>query len=280
MALTRFNPVPKPSKTQDGKQQILYVEDEDMNWEVTHLSLRDKFSLTRAASAEEAFALLGKKKFDLILMDIQLSGSALNGIEITQILKGLAAQAAPSFARNADCQGARIIFVTAYSARYTKDELLQAGGDDLITKPVDFTRLSLAISRLLVREAFDAQPQIKKKLEEKDLSERRKTLRVPIELNCKIELDGEFFPGVIWDLSLGGARISFPGGTVPESMMEGLLCGIEFTTAWGQIQADATVVRVLKEPHPEIGISFEEMKPNALSILEKWLGSHDNQKLN
>ena len=158
MALTRFNPVPKPSKQKDNKQHILYVEDEDMNWEVTHLSLRDKFSLTRAASAEEAFALLGQQKFDLILMDIQLSGSSLNGIEITQILKGMAAQATPSFARGADCQGARIIFVTAYSARYTKDELMQAGGDDLITKPVDFTRLSLAISRLLVREAFEAQP--------------------------------------------------------------------------------------------------------------------------
>jgi len=280
MALTRFNPVPKPSKQKDDKQHILYVEDEDMNWEVTHLSLRDKFSLTRAASAEEAFALLGKQKFDLILMDIQLSGSALNGIEITQILKGLAAQATPSFARGADCQGARIIFVTAYSARYTKDELLQAGGDDLITKPVDFTRLSLAISRLLVREAFEQQPQIKKALAEKSLSERRTSLRVPIELNCRIDMDGEVFSAVIWDLSLGGARISFSSGGVPDAMMEGILCGIEFTTAWGKIQADATVVRVLRDPQWEIGISFDEMKADARRILEKWLGSQDNQKLN
>jgi len=280
MALTRFNPVPKPSKETGGRQQILYVEDEDMNWEVTHLSLRDKFTLTRAATAEEAFEILGKKKFDLILMDIQLSGSSLNGIEITQILKGLAAQSTPNFARGADCQGARIIFVTAYSARYTKDELLEAGGDDLITKPVDFTRLSLAISRLLVREAFDAQPTVQKYLEDNSLAERRKSLRVPIELNCRIDMDGEVYSAVIWDLSIGGARISFVSGGVPLTMMEGLLCGLEFTTAWGRIQADATIMRVLREPTSEIGVSFDEMKPAARAILEKWLGAQNGPNLN
>ena len=165
MALTRFNPVPKAKSQETEKQRILYVEDEDTNWEVTQLSLRDKFTLQRAASSAEAFAILTKERFDLILMDIQLSGSDLNGIEITQTLRGLGSGSVPSYARQIDCHGARIIFVTAYSARYTKEELIEAGGDDLITKPVDFTRLSLAISRLLVREAFSSQPQVKKFLE-------------------------------------------------------------------------------------------------------------------
>ena len=143
------------------------MEDEDTNWEVTQLSLRDKFALQRASTSAEAFAMLDREKFDLILMDIQLSGSDLNGIEITQSLRGLTTGGVPDYAKNVDCQGARIIFVTAYSARYTKEELIEAGGDDLITKPVDFTRLSLAISRLLVREAFNKQPQVKKFLSEK-----------------------------------------------------------------------------------------------------------------
>ena len=121
---------------------------------------------------------------------------------------------------------------------------------------------------------------MQKALEEKSLSERRTSLRVPIELNCRIDMDGEIFTAVIWDLSLGGARISFTAGGVPDSMMEGILCGIEFTTAWGKIQADATVVRVLRDPQWEIGVSFDEMKAEARGILEKWLGSQDNQKLN
>jgi DNA-binding response OmpR family regulator len=49
------------------------------------------------------------------------------------------------------CQDAPIIFVTAYMNRYSKPELTEAGGDDVIYKPVDFMRLSLAMSRLLVR---------------------------------------------------------------------------------------------------------------------------------
>ena len=47
--------------------------------------------------------------------------------------------------------GIPIVFVTAYAGRYDKATLIKAGGDDLITKPVDPTRLSLCISRLIVR---------------------------------------------------------------------------------------------------------------------------------
>ena len=45
-----------------------------------------------------------------------------------------------------------VVFVTAYSARYDKPSLIEAGADDVITKPVDYTRLLLVSSRLLVRD--------------------------------------------------------------------------------------------------------------------------------
>jgi DNA-binding response OmpR family regulator len=44
-----------------------------------------------------------------------------------------------------------VVFVTAYSARYDKPSLIDAGGDDVVTKPVDYTRRLLVSSRLLVR---------------------------------------------------------------------------------------------------------------------------------
>jgi len=278
MALTRFNPVPKAKGPTAGKQKILYVEDEDTNWEVTQLSLRDKFSLQRASTAAEAFACLTKEKFDLILMDIQLSGSDLNGIEITQSLRGLLSNGVPKYARNVDCQGARIIFVTAYSARYTKEELIEAGGDDLITKPVDFTRLSLAISRLLVREAFNKQPQVKKFLEQNKMPERRKSMRVSIELNCKVHCEGVTDYACIWDLSLGGARIAFDSKKIPDAISIGSLIEVEFTTAWGVIRSDSTVVRVGDVEAHELGVSFDAMSDESKAILTKWLGTYGNKQ--
>jgi CheY-like chemotaxis protein len=278
MALTRFNPVPKAKGPVSTKQKILYVEDEDTNWEVTQLSLRDKFSLQRAATSAEAFAMLGKEKFDLILMDIQLSGSDLNGIEITQSLRGLNSGGVPAYAKDVDCQGARIIFVTAYSARYTKEELIEAGGDDLITKPVDFTRLSLAISRLLVREAFNKQPQVKKFLDENNMPERRKSLRVAIELNCKVHAEGETNYACIWDLSLGGARVAFDAKKIPPGVTIGGLIEVEFTTAWGVIKADSIVVRIGEGDSHEIGVSFDSMSEDSKAILSKWLGTYAEQK--
>ena len=84
MALSRFNPT--TSRTTAGTaRSILYVEDEDTNWEVTEFALRDRYKLTRAQNSRDAFKLLSSNRYDLILMDIQLSGSELNGIEITRI---------------------------------------------------------------------------------------------------------------------------------------------------------------------------------------------------
>lgn len=138
----------------DSVSRILYVEDEDANWEVTQLSLRGKFRLQRARNAREAFTLIATETFDLILMDIQLGGSELNGIEICQCLTGQVVDSQPEYARDirATCP---IVFVTAYSALYTRDELLASGGKELVVKPVDFTHLLLVISRLMVQGALD-----------------------------------------------------------------------------------------------------------------------------
>src|SRR5262245_57197057 len=102
MSVQRFKPSVKKAGDSEG-QSILYVEDEDVNWELAEFSLRQKYRLTRASSAREAFTLLAKKKYDLILMDIQLSGSELSGIEITQILKDRYRGAPPTWATGIKC---------------------------------------------------------------------------------------------------------------------------------------------------------------------------------
>ena len=57
----------------------------------------------------------------------------------------------PDYAAGIRAVSTPIIFVTAYTARYSKAELLEAGGDDLIPKPVNFTHLSLAVARVWAR---------------------------------------------------------------------------------------------------------------------------------
>lgn len=134
--------------------RILYVEDEDANWDVTQLSLRGKYELTRARTSEEACAMLKDRAahYDLVLMDIQLKGSSLNGIQTCAALTGREWSDMPDFARNVRFHGP-IVFVTAYAGLHRRDELKASGARDVISKPVDFTHLLMLLSRLALEGA-------------------------------------------------------------------------------------------------------------------------------
>lgn len=150
MSLKRFKPTLAKKRGFGERQRLLYVEDDDDVWEVTSFALKEDYDIQRARNAAEAFTAMKHAKFDIILCDIRLEGSDLDGIEITQVLRNRYRnpthyQVPPA---NVDCP---VIFVTAFQDRYSKSALMAAGGDDVIYKPVDFTRLSLAISRLLMK---------------------------------------------------------------------------------------------------------------------------------
>ena len=276
MKLTRFsNTGPDGSSSGSPKQTVLYVEDEDVNWEVTEFSLRSRFSLTRAKSASEAFSILKNRTFDLILMDIQLMGSDLNGIEITQVLRGLYDGPAPDYTQGVSAGEARIIFVTAYSARYGKQELLEAGGDDLMTKPVDFTRLSLVMSRMVVREAFKRQPEIQSKLAADQMAERRQSTRIDYRMDCRVQCSGYIYRGMITNISLGGARLFLRKLDPGHPLVASADCQVEFTTAWGQVMANAKVVDH-GPADDEIRISFSFIPPASESVLKNWLDKKDH----
>ena len=131
--------------------RILYIEDDDINWDVASLALGSEYTIERARDAHEAFRLLERHEFDIVLVDIELAGSDFSGIEITQIIRSAYDGQVPNYAARFRSQTLPIIFVTAYSARYKKEDLRAVGGNDMINKPVNFTNLRLAISRLLVQ---------------------------------------------------------------------------------------------------------------------------------
>jgi CheY-like chemotaxis protein len=128
---------------------VVYVEDEEDNWIVTELQLRRRFQLSWARDDRAACELLGQasRPIHAILMDIQLQGAGMDGIQLTRILRGTAQGVEiPEYARGLAPTTVPIIFVTAYGARYSEPELLAAGGNGVIHKPVDFVALSLALT--------------------------------------------------------------------------------------------------------------------------------------
>jgi CheY-like chemotaxis protein len=138
-------------------RHVLYVEDDDTSWELSQLAMRGCLSMHRARTSREAFGALVKNPYDLILMDIELAGSDLNGIEITQAMRGRFQGALPSYATGLtpEQRDLPVVFVTAYQARYKPEDLYAAGGDALVAKPVDFTRLRLVIARLTAKAASE-----------------------------------------------------------------------------------------------------------------------------
>ena len=134
---------------------LLYVEDDDDNWEVAELRLGKHYAMLRARDAESACRIVRDRRgeIDIILMDIELRGSALNGVELTELLRGNSAPARdslPPYARDLPVLSKPIIYVTAHGARYSNVRLLLSGADKVIAKPVDFTALQVALSELLL----------------------------------------------------------------------------------------------------------------------------------
>jgi CheY-like chemotaxis protein len=138
---------------------LLYVEDDDTNWEVAELRLQEHYRILRARTAEEACELIHTHKEDIaaILMDIQLQGSSLDGIRLTRLLRGRLARGGlpPRMATVPVLESTPIIFMTAYASEYPEAELLEAGGNKALTKPVEFGQFMLLLANVYLKKAKD-----------------------------------------------------------------------------------------------------------------------------
>jgi CheY-like chemotaxis protein len=146
------------SKGSERKRSlVLYVEDEPENREVAELRLRRSYDLLLAATDEIACTMLRERGPELsaILMDIQLKGSILDGIELVKLVRGTLPEGKkPPWAKNVPVlPDLPIFFVTAYGARYAEAELLAVGAQKLVTKPVNFSELTLALVDVHLRRA-------------------------------------------------------------------------------------------------------------------------------
>ncbi len=137
-----------------GKPLLLYVEDDPTNQLVARCKLERKYELLLAGSAAEACTVLGRQGPELavILMDIELKESEMNGIQLAKLIRGrLDRGAVPRYAKDVPVLDIPIIFVTAYGTKYDAEELRSCGAR-VIDKPVDFVDLETCLTKLKLRK--------------------------------------------------------------------------------------------------------------------------------
>ena len=115
---------------------LLVAEDEDFNYIFLEEVLYDTNArLIRAKDGEEAIRLFeANPEIDLILMDMQMP--VMNGYDATRNIKKMK-------------QEIPIIAQTAYHYGEAYEEIMAAGCDDFVTKPIDITGLKDDIARFL-----------------------------------------------------------------------------------------------------------------------------------
>ncbi len=122
------------------RRSLLIVEDDDINLSVIIAFLSKEYDIDSATSGLEAIEKANAKKYDAVLMDINL-GSGITGIEVTKELRN-----------NADYANTPILAITAFAMEGDKEEFLAAGCTDYISKP--FTRSEILA---LLKKVFDSQ---------------------------------------------------------------------------------------------------------------------------
>jgi len=113
----------------EHKIKILAVDDNIVNTKVlTQYLIKQNYEVITAESGEEAIEMFKSDSPDIILMDIMMPG--MNGLEATAKIKALSGD-----------NWVPVIFMSALASEEDKIKGLDVGGDDYITKPIEFNIL-------------------------------------------------------------------------------------------------------------------------------------------
>ena len=119
---------------------VLIVEDNEKNLKLVRDVLQVKgYETAEAGSAEDGLAIARDRRPDVILMDIQLPG--MNGIDALKALRAEPATAAIP-----------VIAVTASVMQQDRQQIINAGFDGYIEKPVNLKALLDAVQKATSRE--------------------------------------------------------------------------------------------------------------------------------
>ena len=125
--------------------RILVVDDERSLREFLEIFFRrEGFSVTTAASVDEALVAVGADDFDVVVSDVQLGGSS--GLELLRHVK----DAAPDTV---------VIMITAFATAESAIEAMKQGAYDYITKPFKVDELRLVIDKALEKKGLTEENQ-------------------------------------------------------------------------------------------------------------------------
>lgn len=115
-----------------GALSILLVEDNKVNQLFTkEMLLSEGHSVEVAENGREALDILARRRFDIVLMDIQMP--IMDGMEATRRIRD-----AQSGVLDHDVP---IVALTAHAIKGDRERFIKAGMTDYIAKPVDFRKL-------------------------------------------------------------------------------------------------------------------------------------------
>jgi diguanylate cyclase (GGDEF)-like protein len=115
-------------------EHILIVEDETAIRDSIHeFFKRQGYTVSSAASSEEALEILTSENIHIVITDIRLPGK--NGLHLTHEIK-----------QNHDID---VIVMTGYSENYSYEEAIHKGASDFVFKPFRFEELLLRLKRVL-----------------------------------------------------------------------------------------------------------------------------------
>jgi signal transduction histidine kinase/CheY-like chemotaxis protein len=130
--------VNKKTDTENDFQNsvVLVVEDNKVNQLLIKNILGGlKLIIDVAANGEEAVAMVTEKKYDLILMDIQMP--VLDGYDTTELLRKKLNSKTP------------IVAMTAFALPGEREKCLEAGMDDYLAKPIELPQLMAVLKKYL-----------------------------------------------------------------------------------------------------------------------------------
>lgn len=127
------------------RHHILVVDDEEITRELTRTALeKEEYRVTVAASGREAMQRIEKKRFDLLIIDIQMDD--MDGISLCRFIRRRISPVPP------------ILMITTLDSEDSVEQSFAAGAADYIRKPIDWTILKNKI-KYIIGDHADRQRQ-------------------------------------------------------------------------------------------------------------------------
>ena len=135
LAFLRKHQIPTPATLVDGTFSILIVDDEEeiAGMLKTYFQQQGGYEVASASDGITALMEVGRIKPDLLILDIMIPG--VDGVEVCRRIKANSAN--------------KTAIIAISGADSSEKNILQAGADAFMLKPVDLDKLHIEARRLL-----------------------------------------------------------------------------------------------------------------------------------